>query len=94
MTLWTVCCPPDSCPWDSPGKNTGVGCHFFLQGIFRDPGIEPRSPALQADYLPTELQGNCATDGFIERCGGKSVDRVCVWRGGNCTPLCGCTEGL
>ena len=18
-------------PWDSPGKNTGVGCHFFLQ---------------------------------------------------------------
>ena len=19
------------CPWDSPGKNTGVGCHFFLQ---------------------------------------------------------------
>ena len=23
--------PPDSCPWDSPGKNTGVGCHFLLQ---------------------------------------------------------------
>ena len=22
------------CPWDSPGKNTGVGCHFLLQGIF------------------------------------------------------------
>ena len=21
-------------PWSSPGKNTGVGCHFFLQGIF------------------------------------------------------------
>ena len=20
------------CPWDSPGNNTGVGCHFFLQG--------------------------------------------------------------
>ena len=20
------------CPWDFPGKNTGVGCHFFLQG--------------------------------------------------------------
>ena len=19
------------CPWDSPGENTGVGCHFFLQ---------------------------------------------------------------
>ena len=22
------------CPWDSPGKNTRVGCHFLLQGIF------------------------------------------------------------
>ena len=22
------------CPWDSPGKNTGVGCHFLLQGFF------------------------------------------------------------
>ena len=23
------------CPWDSPGKNTGVGCHVLLQGIFQ-----------------------------------------------------------
>ena len=33
----TPCDPMDSrllCPWDSPGKNTGVGCHFLLQGIF------------------------------------------------------------
>ena len=22
------------CPWGSPGKNTGVGCHFLLWGIF------------------------------------------------------------
>jgi len=22
------------CPWDSPGKNTGLGCHVLLQGIF------------------------------------------------------------
>ena len=21
------------CPWDSPGKNTGVGCHFLLQRV-------------------------------------------------------------
>ena len=26
------------CPWDSPGKNTGVGCHFFLQGVFLTQG--------------------------------------------------------
>ena len=24
------------CPWDSPGKNTGVGCHSLLQNIFRN----------------------------------------------------------
>ena len=24
-------CPRLPCPWDSPGKNTGVGCHFLLQ---------------------------------------------------------------
>ena len=23
--------PPGSPPWDSPGKNTGMGCHFLLQ---------------------------------------------------------------
>ena len=22
------------CPWSSPSKNTGMGCHFLLQGIF------------------------------------------------------------
>ena len=47
-------------PWSSPGKNTGVDCHSLLQGIFpggEDPGIEPRSPELQADYLPSELPG-------------------------------------
>ena len=26
------------CPWDSPGKNTAVGCHFLLQGNFPTQG--------------------------------------------------------
>ena len=26
------------CPWGSPGKNAGVGCHFLLQGIFLTQG--------------------------------------------------------
>ena len=29
------------CPWNSPGKNTGVGCHFLLQGIFLTQGSRP-----------------------------------------------------
>ena len=28
-------------PWDSPGKNTGVGCHVLLQGIFPTQGSNP-----------------------------------------------------
>ena len=28
-------------PWDSPGKNTGVGCHALLQGIFMTQWLNP-----------------------------------------------------
>ena len=28
-------------PWDFPGKSTGVGCHFLLQGIFPPQGLNP-----------------------------------------------------
>ena len=88
------------CPWDSLGKNTGVGCHFLLQSVkvkslsrvrllttpwtaayqappsmgfsrqeywsglpfpspgdLPDPGIEPGSPAFQADALTAEPPG-------------------------------------
>ena len=31
------------CPGDSPGKNTGEGCHALLQGIFQTRGIKPVS---------------------------------------------------
>ncbi|KAI4548663.1 hypothetical protein MG293_000993 [Ovis ammon polii] len=40
------CSPPgSSVHGDSPGKNTGVGCHALLQGIFLTQGIESASPA-------------------------------------------------
>ena len=35
------------CPWDSPGKNTGVSCHAFLQGIFLTQGSNPSLLCLQ-----------------------------------------------
>ena len=31
-------------PWGFPGKNTGVGCHFLLQGIFPTQGLNPGLP--------------------------------------------------
>ena len=39
------------CSWNSPGKNTGGGCHFLLQEIF-PPRIKPGYPVLQADSEP------------------------------------------
>ena len=29
------------CPWDFPGKNTGVSCHFLSQRIFLTQGLDP-----------------------------------------------------
>ena len=29
------------CPWDSPGKSTGMSCRFLLQGIFLTQGSNP-----------------------------------------------------
>ena len=45
VTLWSVAptspCPRLLCPWDSPGKNTGVGCHVLPQGIFLTQKLNP-----------------------------------------------------
>ena len=46
------------CPWDSPGKNTGVGCHFLLQGTFPTQGSNPWLLLCQADSLPLSRQGS------------------------------------
>ena len=37
VMLWTGSLQP----WDSPGENTGVGCHALLQGIFLTQGLNP-----------------------------------------------------
>ena len=46
------------CPWDSPGKDTGVGCHFLLQGIFLVQGSNPCLLHWQMDSLPLSHQGS------------------------------------
>ena len=50
------------CPWDFPGKNTGVGCYFLLQlewvAIpFSKGSSLPRDLAFQTDSLPSESTG-------------------------------------
>ena len=40
------------CPWHSPGKNTGVGFHVFLQGIVPTQGLKLHySPALASEFF-------------------------------------------
>ena len=41
------------CPWHFPAKNTGVGCHFFHQGIF----LTQASPDLAGGFLPLAPPG-------------------------------------
>ena len=43
--------------WNSPGQNTGVCSLSLLLEDLPNPGIEPRSPTLQANSLPSEPQG-------------------------------------
>ena len=48
-------------PQDFPGKNTGVGCQFLLQGIFPTQGSNSHLLRLfhwQVDSLPLHHQGN------------------------------------
>ena len=58
-TPWTVT-NQVLCPWDSPGKDIGVGCHFLPRDLL-NPGIEPVFPATpptQADSLPLSHLGS------------------------------------
>ena len=51
-------------PWNSPGQITGVGSLSLTSpGDLPNPGIEPRSPSLQADSLPAELPGKPKNNG-------------------------------
>ena len=45
------------CPWDSPGKNTGVGCSFLLQEIFPTQGWNLHLLHWQVNTFTTEPPG-------------------------------------
>ena len=48
------------CPWNFPGKNTGVGYHFLLEGIFLTQRLNLSfflSPALATGFFTTEPPG-------------------------------------
>ena len=51
------CSPPASCPWGFSRQEYWSGLPCPPPGDLPNPGIEPRSPALQADSLPSEPPG-------------------------------------
>ena len=73
----TLCNPIDgspsgSHPWDSPGKNTGVGCHFLLQGM----KVKSESEAAQS-CLTLRDPMDCSPPGSSVH--GISQARVLEW---------------
>ena len=50
-SLWTIVVRLH-CPWDFPGKNTGVGCHYFFQGVFLTQDLNPHLLHWHVDSLP------------------------------------------
>ena len=67
-----VLCDPVGCSLlclgDSPGKNTGVGCHALLQGDLPHPGIKPtslRSPALVGRLFTASATWEAMFEGLL-----------------------------
>ena len=47
------------CPWNSPGKNTGVGCHFLLQCVkVKSESEVPQSCLTLSDPMDCSLPGS------------------------------------
>ena len=44
--------------WDFPGKSTGVGCHFLLQGIFPTRGLNPGLLHCRQTLYPLSHEGS------------------------------------
>ena len=64
--LCVACQPP--LLWNSPGRNTGVGCHFLLQGIFQNWGWNPQFLCLlcwQVDSLQLSHLGSLSNGYFM-----------------------------
>ena len=67
-SLWSHGLQPATplCPWDSPGRNTGVGCHTLLQGIFPTQGSNPGLPHWRQILYRLSHQGRPFFWGFTQ----------------------------
>jgi len=87
-TPWTI---PTRilCPWNSPGKNTGVGSHSFLQGIFPTLGLNLGLPYFRQIFYHLSHQGSpdkLPYDPAIPLLGICLKRTKTIWRD-TCTPM-------
>ena len=61
------------CPWDFPGKNTGVGCLFLLKGIFLDQKSKPGVSCCRQILYSLSHQGSQAERMIPQRVLGPTV---------------------
>ena len=72
------------CLWDSPGRNTGVGCHFLLQGIFLTQGSNPPtshvSPALAGGFFTPSITWEALKEvRCVKNLTQCLAHRICTW---------------
>ena len=83
--IYTILFLPWTCTWNFPGKNTGVGCSFLLQGIFRTKRSNQNLLHWQADCLPLR---------HLERLNSVQFSSVALWCLTLCNPMNRSTPGL
>ena len=72
-------------PWNSPGKNTGVGCHSLLQGIFMTQGSNLGLLHCRQILYHLNQQGNPVLNQNVII--SQAVHSESIKMGSNCTPL-------
>ena len=68
------------CPWDSPGKNTGVGCHFLLQCMkVKSESEVTQSCPTPSDPMACSLPGSSVHGIFQARVLEWGAIAFCLW---------------
>ena len=70
------CSPEILCPWDSSGKNTGVGSHSILQGIFLTQETNPFLLHWQVGSLPLSRRKAQVLDTISSNTMQSGLDRI------------------
>ena len=67
------------CPWNSPGKNTGVGSHFLLQGLFLTQGLNLGLLHCRQILYQLSHQGTCCHMPEMDQNGMRTLVLQCHW---------------